>query len=201
MALKCKEFWQPSWLTCLGPLWVGNRLLHCTNRTSAYWKGWSLTTDLRKLSDVLLCGMTPFAHLRIPPSGQWHSLKKNTHSLKETEPFFEKAVWLTEFWSLHDSCCRLGIGCMPFSNGFHRNPRVLPAGACFLPTEADGADHAVQRIVSEPCLPQEQLFQMPRHRHQRIFNVHLKARRIRLWFSVGVQSLLGVVGQDSVQRQ
>ena len=67
-----------------------------------------------------------------------------------------------------------------------------------MPTETERIDKGVQRFASVPGVPEEQLLQVPCHRHQRIFDIHLKARRI---FPVGVQSRLGVVGQDSVQRQ
>ena len=91
-------------------------------------------------------------------------LGKKSHSLRETEPILKKPVWLLEFRSLRGSGCRLGIGCTPFSNRFHRSPRVLPARACFLPTETEGTDQGVQRCASEPGLAEEQLLQMPRHR-------------------------------------
>ncbi|MCP4410356.1 MAG: type I restriction-modification system subunit M [Gammaproteobacteria bacterium] len=106
--------------------------------------------DIRNIADTYHAWQTN------PPQSQWHSLKKSTHSLKGMESFFKKTRWLTEFCTRRDSCCRLGIGCTPFSNRFHRDPWVLPAGACFLPAEADGIDHAVQRITSQPCLPKEQ---------------------------------------------
>jgi hypothetical protein len=115
--------------------------------------------------------------LKSPLLWQWHSHKEEIAFTQGSGADLKKEPgWLPEFRSLRGSGCRLGIGCTPFSSRFHRSPGVRSARACFLPTETQGTDQGVERSANEPGLAEEQLLQTPRHRHQRVFDVHLLRR-------------------------